>query len=346
MKVLIISSWKPRKGGIVTHVEKLLENSDQDYRILTYKDPGTQDEQNVLRVRYVNLPIIRGFSFAINAFLKARKEDFDIIHAHYAIPQGFAGALIKKAAKKPLVLTVHGSDVAGLGSTPVFRPLLKWVVRMSDVVIAVSEHLKEKLINLGADPEKIIVIHNGVNPSSRPTGSEKRIVFVGALVKQKGADLLLKAFKLLEEDERNVKACVVGDGPERKKLERLAARLGLKNVTFTGYVDNLDSVFTAESMLVLPSREEGFGITILEAMARGIPVVASNTGGIPEIISDGVNGLLFEREDVGSLYRSVVKLMEDTPLRIKLIDGGLETIEKFSWEKMAREVEETYEELL
>lgn len=346
MKVLIVSVWKPRRGGIVTHVGKLLENTDFEHLILTYEDPGTSDEQKVMRVRYVNLPVIRGFSFAINAYLKARNEEFDIIHSHYSIPQGLAGALIKKAAKKPLVLTVHGSDVTGLGSTPIFRPILRWVLRSSDIIIAVSEHLKERLIDLGAAPEKIKVIHNGVDPAKRSKGSAKRIVFVGALVKQKGVDLLLNACKLLEEDKREVELYIVGDGPERKNLERLASKLGLKNVTFTGYVDDLDTVFTTESTLVLPSREEGFGITILEAMARGIPVIASNTGGIPEIISEGVNGLLFEREDVGQLYRSIVTLLEDESFRKKLIDEGLKTVKKFSWEKMVDEVGTVYEELL
>ena len=128
MKVLLISVWRPRKGGIVTHVENLLKHSRNVFTILTYRDRDAAKEQAVIRVPVIDIAVLRGFTFAVFSFLKAFRKDFDIIHAHYAIPQGLAGALIKKARNKPLVITVHGSDLTVLGESKFFRPLLKWVL--------------------------------------------------------------------------------------------------------------------------------------------------------------------------------------------------------------------------
>jgi N-acetyl-alpha-D-glucosaminyl L-malate synthase BshA len=342
MKILLVSAWKPRKGGIVTHVENLIKRSKHRFLILTYRDKRLKGEKDVIRVPVLELPVLRGISFALLSFLRALFADFDIIHAHYAIPQGFAGVLIKKAKKKPLILTVHGSDLTVLGGSPLFRPILRWIFNQSDLIIAVSQYMKGLVIDMGVEEDRIRVIYNGVEARGLVRGKGRRIIFIGALVWQKGADILIKAFKEIKEKHPDVRLVIVGDGPLRARFEGLVAKLKLTDVEFKGYVENIASVFTAESVLVLPSREEGFGIAVLEAMARGVPVVASKTGGLLEIVEDGRNGLFFTRGQAGSLADAVDKIVADTKLRRRLMDEGLKTALKFTWQEMVEETEDVY----
>jgi glycosyltransferase involved in cell wall biosynthesis len=299
MKVLLISVWKPRKGGIVTHVENLLKHSRNIFVILTYRDRDTQKEPGI----------------------------------------------IKKARKRPLVITVHGSDLTVLGESHFFRALLKWVLAEADQIIAVSLHMKNLLIGLGVDEGKIRVIYSGVDPHSPALEGERRVIFIGALVWQKAVDILIEAFKDVKYYFPDAGLVIVGDGPQRRGLEALVSRLGIQGVEFTGYVDDLDSVFTSQSVFVLPSRQEGFGLTLLEAMARSVPVVASKTGGIPEIIQDGRNGYLFTTANPPSLADAVKKVFAGDDVRARLINGGLETVKNFTWSQMAEETDDVYEEI-
>jgi glycosyltransferase involved in cell wall biosynthesis len=344
MKVLLVSIWKPKKGGIVTHVDNIIKRSKNRFTILTYRDKGAKKESNVLRVLYIDFPILRGLSYALFSFIRGVRADFDIIHAHYAIPQGFVGVLIKTVRRKSLLLTVHGSDLTVLGGSPWLKPLLKWIFKRCNRIIAVSYYMKGLLIDLGVREEKITVIYNGVNKQSLAIGSERRIVFIGALVKQKGVEILLKAFKEIKKTHPDVRLVVVGDGPERENLEEMSRLQRLKDVEFKGYVDDLDTFFTANTVFVLPSIKEGFGITILEAMARGVPVAASKTGGIPELIVDGENGLFFTKDNSTSLTDAVRRIFDDEAQREKLIKGGWKTISKFTWNKTSEETEDVYKE--
>lgn len=333
MRVLLITQWKPSKGGVVTHVQNLVKHSKNTFDILTYP-------------RYLNIPVIRALIFVLTGLLRGISRDFDLIHAHYAVPQGLLGVLLKKIKKKPLVLTIHGSDILGLGNSPVFKPLVKWVLINSDAVIAVSRFLKEKAQELGAEDEKVRVIYAGVQGRAGRGvhGPGKRVVFIGSLVKQKGADILIKAFKTVEKKHMEAELVIVGDGKERHRLEKLADELKI-NAHFLGYADDVERVLMESRVLVLPSRTEGFGLVLLEAMRAGVPVVATSVGGIPEIIENERNGLLVEKDDTVSLAAAIIRIFEDPSLRNKLISEGRKTAEKYSWSRMADEVDILYKEL-
>ncbi len=346
MKVLIIASWKPRRGGIVTNVENLIKRSKVDYTILTYRDRKAGGEKNVIRAPYINLPILRGMSFAAASILMAMRTDFDLIHAHYAVPQGFAGAVIKKLKKTPLILTVHGSDLTILGGSTITRSLVRWVLRSSDKIITVSKFMKRLVEKMGVEDDRVKVIYNGVNIQNPARGDVRRLIYVGAFVKQKGVDILIRAFKDIQSKIPDIELVLVGDGPERKRLQNLAADLGIRDVRFTGMMEDLDPFFTERSVFVLPSREEGFGIAILEAMERGVPVVASRVGGIVEIVQDGKSGLLFERENPEALSSAVMKIFGDDRLMEELVKNGKKRASEFSWDVMAMETEDVYREII
>jgi len=351
MKVLLISIYKPNVGGIVTHVDNLMKYSKNEFTILTYK-----------KSKFMDLPFLRAFGFIVFGFFDGIKKDCDVIHAHYAVPQGLLGALLKHVKRKPLITTLHGSDVTILAAAgrPFTRALVRYVLNTSDRVITVSEFLKGEILKLGIPEDKVKVTYGGVPEDEGPEEpfdvKGKNVLFVGSLVRQKGVDVLLKAFKNVKKDMGSspvssidpVNLIIVGDGKQRPALERLADDLGLEDVYFLGMKRDLKSIFKKSSVLVLPSREEGFGLILLEAMANGVPVIASNVGGVPEIIEDGKNGLLFETGDFEDLARKITRVLkleddESEKLRDGLMKRGRETIKKFNWKTMAGEVDEIYE---
>jgi N-acetyl-alpha-D-glucosaminyl L-malate synthase BshA len=332
MRVLLLTQWKPSRGGVVKHVQNLIEHSRNEFSIVSYPP--------------IRLPYIRALSFLLLGLLAGIGRGFDVIHAHYAVPQGLLGALLKKIKRKPLVVTLHGSDVTILGSNAATRPLVGFVLRNADCVVAVSEFLKKEAIKLGAAEKKTRVIYAGVSAGKRKQGSPagKRVVFIGSLVKQKGVDVLLRAFKKVAARHGDAELLIVGDGRERRSLEKLSRELGIK-ARFLGSLRDVDEGLAGSAVLVLPSRKEGFGLVILEAMRSGIPVVATRVGGIPEIVKDGKNGLLVEKEDPSALAEAIIKVLEDEALRSRLISEGFKTAGKFSWTRMADEVDELYREL-
>jgi len=326
MNILLITIWKPRKGGIVTRVENLIKFSKHNFSIITYE-------------KYINLPFLRAISFIVYGFFKAILMRFDIIHAHYAIPQGFLGVLLKKVKKKPLIITVHGSDILVLRKNRVTKFLVANVLKNADYIIAVSRYLKREVVNLGVEESKVRVIYAGISFSfsneKEKKGKEKRAVYIGSLVKQKGVDILLKAFKDIDGE-----LFIIGDGKERDSLEKIAG----KKVYFLGEMENLDKIFSKASVLILPSREEGFGLVLLEAMSNGIPVIATRVGGIPEIINNK-NGLMVEIENVEELRKAISLILNNRKIAKKFSSFGRKTAKKFSWRKMAHEVDNIYENL-
>lgn len=338
MRILLISVWKPRRGGIVTHVENLIRNSRNSFEILTYGN--------------VNLPFFRALTFVLFGFLRGAGKDFDVIHAHYALPQGFLGVLLKKLRKKPLVTTIHGSDVAVLAKSAPGRFLVKFVLQNSDRVIAVSKFLKDEAVKLGIGEDRVSIIYGGVPVSEKQKkefstaflGKRQIITFAGGLVWQKGVDVLLRAYELVNEQRSGTALVIVGSGKQQASLERLDSELGT-NAHFVGSVESLCPVLEKSAVLVLPSREEGFGIVLLEAMDAGVPVVASRVGGIPEIIEHGYNGMLVERENHVELAGAILKVLNDSKLRSSLIRNAKSSIKAFRWEKTAGEIDAVYEEV-
>ena len=330
MKVLLITLWKPRKGGVVTHAANLIKNSKNDFIIQSYP-------------RFVNLPLLRAFSFVAVGFIRRLLSGYDIIHAHYALPQGLLGVLLKKVRGKPLVVTIHGSDMSLLTKNPLTAPIVRFVLHNADRVITVSDYLKNEVTKLGVNSEKLSVIYGGTGSLS--TKKENFdfngpiITFIGSLVRQKGVDVLLEAFN----DVLGAKLVIIGDGNDGSALKKLAK--GLDGVYFLGYREDLASVFEKTSVLVLPSRSEGFGLVLLEAMKAGVPVVATNVGGIREIVEDGHNGILVEPENPKQLADAITKVLEDEKLRENLIKNAKDTTKKFSWRSMSSEIDKIYEEL-
>ena len=181
------------------------------------------------------------------------------------------------------------------------------------------------------------------------------ILFVGRLIDWKGVHTLVSSVKKVRDTVRNARLVIVGDGPERKSLADRVKELGLEDsVTFTGQVsdEELKDYYSRASVFVLPSitvnnQTEGLGVVLLEAMASGIPVIGSNTGGIPDIIEDKVNGLLVPPGDPDALAEAIIRIFEDRDLADRFREAGLETVKgRFSWDKISDQFIEVYREVL
>ena len=245
-----------------------------------------------------------------------KKFKFDLIDAHYVYPDGFAAVVLGWIFGKPVVVSARGSDINLYAKLPLIRRLLQFTLRKADKVISVCMALKRAMMEIGVPAEKIQVVPNGVDlakfyPMNKDVArknlqipaDKKIIVSVGGLIPRKGFDLLLKAIKILrvECNLDNLYLVIIGEGPFRKELEKLILSLGLTNsVRLVGAVphDTLGLWYSAADLSCLTSSREGWPNVLLESLACGIPVVATNTWGVPEIITSDEIGLLTEQNEV------------------------------------------------
>ncbi len=208
-------------------------------------------------------------------------------------------------------------------------------------VVAVSEGTKSDLVDLGFDPTRISVVTNGVVPpkSTRyPQSTHPTVLCMGRLKPQKSVDVLLRALPDVIERLSDLHVDIVGQGPDRTRLERLAWSLGLAgHVYFHGYVKSevLDELSAAAWAAVCPSSFEGWGVVCMEASARGIPVVASNVAGLCESVRDGETGVLFPYGDTEALAGTLISLLQDPDLRAAMGAAGKQWAARHTWDGSA-----------
>jgi len=282
------------------------------------------------------------------------------MHAHVALPDGYAAMLVNRWYSKPLVVTVHGQDLqVTLHRNTRCKRALARVFKKADKVITVSTKLKNIAEeNLGFS-EKTIVINNGINTEKLVGGESslasdyvdyKTILSVSNLVASKGIDLNLKAISKLVKKHSNLRYVVIGDGPEINNLKKLTSRLNLKNnVEFLGRLpqEKVMDYMAATSVFSLPSWREGFGVVYLEAMAHGKPVIGCAGEGIEDIIENGTTGLLVRTKDLDSLFEALDFLFthpEEGEAMGKR--ARKHVLENYTWQKNAEKTLEIYNELL
>lgn len=257
--------------------------------------------------------------------LAAQGAAFDIIDAHYLYPDGVAAAWIGRRLGRPVVITARGSDVNLIARYPLPRRMIRWAIGEAAGLIAVSSALKEALVALGAPAERVAVLRNGVDLSLFQPGERDRarralglsrptLLSVGNLVALKGHHRVIEALHGLPGFD----LLIVGEGPERDRLERLIGGLGLADrVRLLGTVSHsaLPEIYTAADALVLASSREGWPNVLLEAMACGTPVVAAHVGGIPEVVRAPAAGLLIESNTPPGIAAAVTSLFARLPSR-------------------------------
>jgi glycosyltransferase involved in cell wall biosynthesis len=293
---------------------------------------------NNVRPIYVLNPLVN----LAQAIAVARQHRFDLIHTHGYRADVF-GLAVAKYFGLPLVSTVHG--FIGIDSRLRFYNSLDLrVLRLFTRVISVSDRMKEDLVHHGLSPQRVEVVTNAVpaapsheretqrrDARERLGIREDEFVFgyVGRLSEEKGVDYLLEAARRLLAERDGFRVVVVGDGPRREELERAAADSGLgERIIFGGFQADTRPWYAAMDAFVLPSLTEGTPMALLEAMACGLPVIASRVGGVPAVITDGRNGLLVAPADAAALCDAMAAVVGDPSLRQTLSRQALESIER------------------
>jgi glycosyltransferase involved in cell wall biosynthesis len=270
--------------------------------------------------------------------LLAQGERFDVLDAHYMYPDGVAAVWLGQALGLPTVVTARGSDVSLLPGFTVPRALIRQTIGGAVALIAVSAALKRELVALGAPEQKVTVLRNGVDTSlfrpldrgtSRAAFGLRRptLLSVGHLIERKGHHRVIEAMTRLPEFD----LLIAGDGPQRNRLAVMIDRLGLKGrVRLLGIVPHheLPALYSAADILVLASSREGWANVLLEAMACGTPVVASNVWGNPEVVGESAAGIIAEENTPDGISSAVRRLHANLPAR----PTTRAYAEQFSWD--------------
>lgn len=285
---------------------------------------------------------------------------FDLIHAHVALPDGFAGMRLKEEYHKPLIVTIHGQDLqVTLHRNARCKKALMKVFAQADRIIVVSTKLKGIAQAEFGHKEKVIVINNGIDPEKLRSGADgltfshserETILSVSNLVASKGIDLNLIAISKLVQKHPGLKYVVIGDGLEMENLVKLAANSGLTDrAEFLGRLPHkevLEYIAMAD-IFSLPSWREGFGVVYLEAMAHGKPVIACRGEGIEDVVTNGETGLLAKPRDVDTLVEAIDFLLSN-PEKAKAMGERARklVLENYTWEKNAEKTIKVYKEVL
>lgn len=358
-------------GVVATELGKALAQKGHQVHFITYSQPVRLGSfrQNIFyhEVAISDYPLFEYQPYETELASKmvavVKNEGLDVLHVHYAIPHASAAYMARQILRSqginiPFVTTLHGTDITLVGKDPSFEPVITFCINESDAVTAVSESLKNETYEYFNVEHKIEVIPNFVNTNYKKSefcdefrkrfANSNEIIFchISNFRKVKRIDDVVKVFAKVRE-KIPAHLMLVGDGPERQSIERLCRDLNvIENVTFVGKVRDTEHVLEFADVFLLPSQTESFGLAALEAMAVGVPVISSNTGGIPEVNVHGVTGYLSNVGDVDDMVANAMKLVESPAVLAKFKENALERSKDFTMEKILPMYEKLYERIM
>jgi len=363
MKTLVVVPWDQQRGGVVSVTENLAKYlRAQGHTVLFFhpgptvllktKQKGTGFLGAQLRLGYPfskPRPIVSALAFPflfpfmllqLVWFLRTRR--IQLVNLHYPIDNFFYFAICRWLLPIRLVTSVHGADAFRNGEgKKKYSWAFRFMLRSSDLIVLPSQTYRKRLLE--AFPvlqSKTIFIHNGIDPAQfqflrnrrEQGGTSRYILCIAYLGEWKGIDVLLEASKPLLLSDGSLNLVLVGDGPQRERLENLAVSLGIRKQTqFLGRKDPTDIVTLLQGceVFVLPSREESFGLVLIEAMACKRPVVATAVGGIPEIVENEKSGILVEPDNPAALGLALQTVLSDTELKNIIAENGYSRVMKY-----------------
>jgi len=312
--------------------------------------------------RYGNRSVYHSLNPSFLCYFSKLIGNFEIAHTQGFVPSALlAESLAKRALRLRIVCTIHG-DIPTLDHPT--RYVTREVLREFDCIVCVSDWVRKEMARFaGRNPPRLVTIYNGVNtsvfnPAIDPAPFRKRfrlegktaILYVGRLESHKGVHYLLQSMPEVCSQIPGAVLVLCGEGKQRQRLLEMSKFLHLeRNVIFAGFVahEMLPSYFAGADMCVMPSTYEGFGIAVLEGMSSGKPVVASNVGGIPEMIDHGRNGLLISPKNSSEIANAICLLHSDTALSRKLAsEARLTALDRFTWDRIAGQTLDMYREIL
>jgi glycosyltransferase involved in cell wall biosynthesis len=343
------------------NIATYLAKRGHEVHVITSFDEGLPKESSeqgfyVHRIGWRKVRFLGIISFWLKMTLIVRNIKPETIHCQ-DLGMGIPGYLASKLLKRPYSVWGQGSDVY----LPSFlsRLLSKFVLRNADVAIALTEDMKKKMQNI-CDRE-ILVIPNGIDLKNfqdlPPKHSIRKslgigindevILFVGRFRPEKGLKYLIYAMQIIKQKNVSARLMLVGEGPEENNLRQLVHQLNLNSVTFVGQIANekVPQFMMAADIFMLPSLSEGLPNVVLEAMASGLPIVASKVGGLPEIIIEGINGFLVEPKNAEQIAEKVILLQSNDELRENISKNNKEKVRGYSLNTVIENLEGAYQKL-
>ncbi len=364
----------PTYGGsgiVATELGLELANRGHEVHFITYTNPIRLDP-GIPRIYYHEVevstyPLFQypPYSMALASRMAevAERHCLDLLHVHYAIPHSVSALLARQMVARhhrrlPFITTLHGTDITLVGTDRSYFPITKFSIEESDGVTAISDYLREQTVDFFGVNREIRVIHNFVNcemyqpdPERRRNSpltppDEKVLIHISNF---RPVKRVLDCIRILHEVRRHVPAhlLMVGDGPDCGAAEALAHDLGVdENVTFLGKQSHVERIIPLAHVLLLPSELESFGLVALEGMACGVPPVATRAGGVPELVTDGVDGFLETVGDVSAQGARVVSLLTDDKLYRGMAGAARQTAEtRFCTSLIIPRYEQYYQEV-
>ncbi len=356
MKIAIVCY--PTFGGsgvVATELGLELARRGHEIHFITYSQPVRLALLNP-NVHYheVNVPEYPLFHYqpyelALSSKLvdMVKLYKIELLHVHYAIPHAYAGYMAKQMLKNeginlPMITTLHGTDITLVGNHPFYKPAVTFSINKSDYVTSVSQSLKDDTLKLFKIKNKIKVIPNFIEldkvkkdplaPCHRSVmakENERIVTHISNFRKVKRIPDIIKIFYNIQK-EMPAKLMMVGDGPEKEKAEILCQELGIHDkVIFFGNSNEIDKILLFTDLFLLPSETESFGLAALEAMACGVPVISSNSGGLPEVNFDGFSGYLSNVGDVDEMASNAIKILKNDTVLNEFKNNALEVAKKF-----------------
>lgn len=358
-------------GVVATELGKALAEKGHQVHFISYSRPARLDffSENLFyhEVSVSNYPLFEypPYETALASKLVdiALFANLDILHVHYAIPHASAAIMAKQILAKQgkhiaVVTTLHGTDITLVGKDATYEPVVSYSINESDAVTSVSESLKQQTYEFFHVDNEIYVVPNFIDftrfskkpkehfkKAIAPFG-ERILVHTSNFRKVKRVDDVIRVFSLVKEKIPS-KLLLIGDGPERMHIEKLCRELDIcEKVTFLGKQEMVEEILSVCDLFILPSESESFGLAALEAMACQVPVISTNSGGIPELNEHGYTGFNSEIGDVEDMAKNALHILEDDERLAEFKANALKHAHKFDINKILKNYEAIYASVL
>ncbi|WP_044397638.1 N-acetyl-alpha-D-glucosaminyl L-malate synthase BshA [Lacinutrix sp. Hel_I_90] len=358
-------------GVVATELGIELSKRGHNIHFITYNQPvrlallGNNVHYHEVNVPEYPLFHYQPYELALSSKLvdMVKLHKIELLHVHYAIPHAYAAYMAQKMLREediyiPIVTTLHGTDITLVGNHPFYKPAVTFSINKSDAVTAVSQSLKDDTLRLFDIKKEIHVITNFIDVKKfkhdftdcqrdmMATKAEKIITHISNFREVKRIPDVIKTFYNIQK-EIPAKLMMVGEGPEREPAERLCRELGItEKVVFFGNSNEIDRILCFSDLFLLPSETESFGLSALEAMASSVPVISSNTGGIPEVNVNGFSGYLSDVGNVDEMSKNALRILKDEALLKQFKTNAKIQAHKFTIDTIVPQYEALYEQTL
>ncbi|MEY4834196.1 MAG: hypothetical protein RI980_311 [Bacteroidota bacterium] len=355
-------------GVVATELGLELAKKGHEIHFITYKQPVRLSLLNpniyFHEVNVPNYPLFhyQPYELALSSKLvdMVKLYKIDVLHVHYAIPHAYAGYMAKQMLAEegvflPMITTLHGTDITLVGNHPFYKSAVTFSINKSDFVTSVSNSLREATYRLFDIQKEIHVIPNFIEIEETPlddksicqrsvlaSTNEKIITHISNFRKVKNIPDVVKVFYTIQKEIPS-KLMMVGEGPEKIIAEKLCEDLGISDkVIFFGNSNDINQILKYSDLFLLPSETESFGLAALEAMAFSVPVISSNSGGIPEVNEEGVSGYLSAVGDVASMSRNAISILKSETTLLQFKNAAFEVAKKFDIKNILPLYEDLY----